>query len=114
VQVLVGRLLRQGLHRLVQPPPGAAHEAGEEVGGDLALADWDDPAGEVVQVRAAGVNFADVLVRRGRYPQMPELPHVLGNEVAGELESPAPARPQKSGILIKDVIAEMRRRTVRK
>ena len=35
-------------------------------------------------------------------------------EVAGELESPAPARPQKSGILIKDVIAEMRRRTVRK
>src|SRR5205823_913008 len=37
-------------------------------------------------VRAAGVNFADVLVRRGRYPQMPELPAVLGSEVAGELE----------------------------
>src|SRR3954463_13180314 len=35
-------------------------------------------------------------------------------EVAGELKSPAPARPQKRGILIKDVIAEMRRRTVRK
>ena len=33
---------------------------------------------------------------------------------AGELEAPAPARPQKSGILIKDVINEMRRRTVRK
>jgi NADPH2:quinone reductase len=47
------------------------------------------PSGEgkvVVRVRAAGVNFADVLVRRGRYPQMPELPAVLGSEIAGELE----------------------------
>ncbi|MEN3341237.1 MAG: NADPH:quinone reductase [Actinomycetota bacterium] len=40
----------------------------------------------VVRVRAAGVNFADVLVRRGRYPQMPELPAVLGSEIAGQLE----------------------------
>jgi flagellar protein FliO/FliZ len=40
---------------------------------------------------------------------VPEAP-----EIAGELESPAPARPQKSGILIKDIIDEMRRRTVRK
>jgi NADPH2:quinone reductase len=40
----------------------------------------------LVRVRAAGVNFADVLIRRGRYPQMPELPAVLGSEVAGELE----------------------------
>ena len=39
-----------------------------------------------MRVRAAGVNFADVLVRRGRYPQMPELPAVLGSEIAGELE----------------------------
>jgi len=45
------------------------------------------PDGKVlVRVRAAGVNFADVMVRRGRYPQMPELPTVLGSEVAGELE----------------------------
>jgi len=57
-----------------------------EVGGDLALEDWDEPGGTVVDVRAAGVNFADVLIRRGLYPQMPELPYVLGNEVAGELE----------------------------
>jgi flagellar protein FliO/FliZ len=35
-------------------------------------------------------------------------------EVAGELDAPLPARPQKSGILIKDVIDEIRRRTVRK
>ena len=40
----------------------------------------------IVDVRACGINFADVLVRLGRYPQMPELPAVLGSEVAGELE----------------------------
>jgi NADPH2:quinone reductase len=40
----------------------------------------------IVDVRAAGVNFADVLVRLGRYPQMPELPTVLGSEVAGKFE----------------------------
>jgi NADPH2:quinone reductase len=57
-----------------------------EVGGDLALEDWEVPTGTVVDVRAAGVNFADVLVRRGLYPQMPELPHVLGNEIAGDLD----------------------------
>ena len=40
----------------------------------------------LVHVKAAGVNFADVLIRRGRYPQMPEFPVVLGSEIAGELE----------------------------
>ncbi len=46
-----------------------------EVGGDLALEeDWPEPTGSVVDVRAAGINFADVLIRRGLYPQMPELP----------------------------------------
>jgi NADPH2:quinone reductase len=44
----------------------------------------DDDA--LVRVRAAGINFIDILTRRGRYPQMPELPTVLGYELAGELE----------------------------
>jgi len=58
-----------------------------EVDGPLTVEEVPAPAGgTVVTVRAAGVNFADVLVRRGRYPQMPELPHVLGSEVAGELD----------------------------
>jgi NADPH2:quinone reductase len=58
-----------------------------EIGGDLALEEVPAAEGEnVVDVRAAGVNFADVLVRRGLYPQMPELPHVLGSEVAGDLD----------------------------
>jgi NADPH:quinone reductase len=58
-----------------------------EVGGDLALEDLPEPGGDsVVDVRAAGVNFADILIRRGLYPQMPDLPHVLGSEVAGDLD----------------------------
>jgi NADPH2:quinone reductase len=40
----------------------------------------------LVRVRAAGINFLDILIRHGRYPQMPELPAVLGVEIAGELE----------------------------
>lgn len=47
----------------------------------------DPPVGDgqvLVRVRAAGINFADLLVRQGRYPQPPELPTVLGSEVAGE------------------------------
>jgi NADPH2:quinone reductase len=61
-----------------------------EVGAPFELRDVPDPTpgdGEaLVRVRAAGINFLDVLIRRGRYPQMPELPAVLGVELAGELE----------------------------
>lgn len=57
-----------------------------EVGGDLVVEDVPDPEGTVLDVRAAGANFADVLIRRGHYPQMPELPFVPGSEVAGELD----------------------------
>jgi NADPH:quinone reductase len=56
----------------------------------LELTDLPDPEpgdGQVLlRVRAAGVNFADVLVRQGRYPQAPSLPTVLGGEVAGEVD----------------------------
>jgi NADPH2:quinone reductase len=40
----------------------------------------------VVRVRAAGVNFVDLLVRSGNYPQAPPLPVVPGVEIAGEVE----------------------------
>jgi NADPH2:quinone reductase len=40
----------------------------------------------LVHVRAAGVNYADVLIREGRYPQPPSLPYVPGSEIAGETE----------------------------
>ena len=58
--------------------------------GRLAVEDVPEPeAGEgqsIVEVRAAGINFADVLIRAGRYPQQPELPFVPGNEIAGDLD----------------------------
>jgi NADPH:quinone reductase len=61
-----------------------------EIDGPFELRDVPDPTpgeGEaLVRVRAAGINFVDILMRRGRYPQMPELPAVLGVELAGELE----------------------------
>jgi len=54
----------------------------------LDVREWPDPVpGEgqtLVEVRAAGVNYADVLIREGRYPQAPPLPFVPGSEIAGE------------------------------
>jgi NADPH:quinone reductase len=41
----------------------------------------------LVHVRAAAVNFSDVLIRLGRYPQPPELPWIPGLEIAGETEN---------------------------
>ena len=44
----------------------------------LGLRDIPDPEaaeGQVlVDVRAAGINYADVLINEGRYPQAPPLP----------------------------------------
>ena len=53
---------------------------------ELALEDAPEPDGDTLALRAAGINFLDVLIRRGRYPQLPELPYVPGVEVAGELD----------------------------
>ncbi len=42
--------------------------------------------GEVaLKVTAAGINFADILARKGLYPDGPKLPAVIGYEVAGEI-----------------------------
>ncbi|HEV8369831.1 MAG TPA: medium chain dehydrogenase/reductase family protein [Pyrinomonadaceae bacterium] len=44
-------------------------------------------AGEVVvRVRAAGLNFADILARQGLYPDSPPKPCVMGYEVSGVVE----------------------------
>src|SRR5919107_2791838 len=43
--------------------------------------------GEIrIRVRAAGVNFADVLARLGLYPDAPKPPMVVGYEVAGHID----------------------------
>ena len=44
----------------------------------------------VVEVRAAGVNFPDVLIIQGKYQFKPELPFTPGSEVAGVVSAVAP------------------------
>jgi len=52
--------------------------------------------GEVrIRVRAAGVNFADIMTRVGLYPDAPPLPCVMGYEVAGEIDLPAERAGEK-------------------
>jgi NADPH:quinone reductase-like Zn-dependent oxidoreductase len=65
-----------------------AHHGAPDV---LQLEDGPDPTprdGEVrIAVRAAGVNFADVLARMGLYPDAPAPPVVVGYEVAGRIDA---------------------------
>ncbi|MBF6172778.1 NADPH:quinone oxidoreductase family protein [Nocardia blacklockiae] len=48
------------------------------------------PGGVVIDVHAAGVAFPDVLMTRGLYQMKPELPFVVGGEIAGIVRT-APA-----------------------
>ena len=57
----------------------------------LKLQESEDPnpsAGEVlIKVKAIGVNFADILARKGLYPDAPKPPCVVGYEVSGIIET---------------------------
>ena len=57
----------------------------------MVVQDRPDPTpgpGEVrIAVKAAGINFADLLARIGLYAEAPKPPCVVGYEVAGEVES---------------------------
>jgi NADPH:quinone reductase-like Zn-dependent oxidoreductase len=64
-------------------------KGGPEVLQVREAADPTPAPGQVrIRVRAAGVNFADVMARMGLYPDAPPLPAVLGYEVAGEIDLP--------------------------
>lgn len=60
----------------------------------LVVEDVAEPvagAGEViVRVAAAGLNFADTLITRGKYQYKPELPFSPGAEISGRIESLGP------------------------
>jgi NADPH2:quinone reductase len=63
----------------------------------FVLVDRPEPSGEgfvLIDVRAAGVSFPELLMSRGTYQHRPELPAVLGSEVAGTVRS----TPPKSGL----------------
>jgi NADPH:quinone reductase-like Zn-dependent oxidoreductase len=57
----------------------------------LEVQDRPDPepgVGEArIAVKAAGINFADLMARMGLYPDAPKVPCVVGYEFAGEVES---------------------------
>jgi NADPH:quinone reductase-like Zn-dependent oxidoreductase len=61
----------------------------------LQVREAPDPvphAGAVrVRVRAAGINFADLMARVGLYPDAPKLPCVIGYEVSGVVDAVGPA-----------------------
>ena len=59
----------------------------------LAVREAPDPTpenGQVrIRVRAAGINFADLMARVGLYPDAPKLPCVVGYEVSGVIDAVA-------------------------
>jgi NADPH2:quinone reductase len=63
----------------------------ETAGSDPRLADIDRPTpgpGQVLlRIAACGLNFADLLMIKGRYQEMPEPPFTMGMEVAGVVDA---------------------------
>jgi NADPH:quinone reductase-like Zn-dependent oxidoreductase len=45
------------------------------------------PGEVLVRVKAAGINYADLMARQGLYQDAPDLPAVVGYEFAGDVES---------------------------
>lgn len=43
------------------------------------------PGEVLVKAHGIGVSFFDMLIRTGRYPWMPDLPYILGNEISGRI-----------------------------
>ena len=60
----------------------------------------------VIRVRAAGLNFADILARQGLYPDGPPKPCVMGYEVSGVVE--AVGKDVNSSFTGKSVVAMTR------
>ncbi len=56
----------------------------------LKVEEFPDPeaaAGEVrIRVRAAGINFADLMARMGMYPDAPKMPCTVGYEASGVID----------------------------
>jgi NADPH:quinone reductase len=51
----------------------------------------------LVEVKAAGVNFPDVLQTKGLYQYKPELPFTLGSEIAGVVREAPDGSPLRAG-----------------
>ena len=59
-------------------------------------ADPEAAAGQIrVRVKAAGINFADLMARQGLYPDAPKVPCVVGYEVSGVVDQVGPSADGK-------------------
>jgi NADPH2:quinone reductase len=69
--------------------------------GEMALRERPDPVVAadryVIRVEAAGVNFSDTLMLRGRYQRKPDLPFVPGIEVVGTIIAAGAGTPLEPG-----------------
>lgn len=67
--------------------------------------DPESQPGQVrIRVRAAGINFADLMARTGMYPDAPPIPCVVGYEVSGVIDQVGPG---VSGLSIGDRVLAM-------
>jgi NADPH:quinone reductase-like Zn-dependent oxidoreductase len=63
--------------------------------------DPEPGAGQIrVRVKAAGINFADIMMRMGLYPGAPAAPFVPGYEAAGVVDALGPGMPR--GVALKE------------
>ncbi|MCS6971620.1 MAG: zinc-binding dehydrogenase [Turneriella sp.] len=69
--------------------------------GALHIESWPEPeakSGELlIAVRAFGLNFADILARKGMYNDAPRYPFVPGYEVAGVVQATSDGVPFRTG-----------------
>jgi NADPH:quinone reductase-like Zn-dependent oxidoreductase len=76
----------------------------------LEVRETPDPepgAGEVrVRVKAAGLNFAEIMARQGLYPDAPKNPAVVGYEAAGDVDA---VGADVNGISVGDRVAVLTR-----
>ncbi len=74
---------------------------------NLQLREAPDPRPQAkelrIRVRASGINFADILARKGLYPDAPKLPAVVGYEVSGVVDAVGPE--VETGWIGKEVFA---------
>ena len=66
----------------------------------FALVDRPEPSGDgfvLIEMRAAGVSFPELLMSKGSYQHSPDLPAVLGSEIAGTVRSAPPGSGLEPG-----------------
>lgn len=67
------------------------------------------PGEVLIDVRAAGVNFADLMARAGKYGAAPPIPCVVGYEVSGEVAAVGSGRAEDRGFKPGDRVMSLTR-----